>query len=97
MPGHKENQPLPAQFRGLVHPDLPTVPEHRNPPGNLENLVELMAHEKRRHPPGFQQADYLEEAIHLRPGKRRGRLIENQQLRLAHDAPGNLHLLLLSD
>ena len=73
------------------------APEHRDPVGDLEHLVQLVADEDDRLAVGLQAADDREELARLLRRQHRRRLVEDQDLGAAEERLQDLDPLLLAD
>ena len=74
--------------------DDPAAPDHRDPIGDLEDLVELVADEDDRVPVGRQTAQDREDLLGLLWGEDGGRLVEDEDARLAVERLEDLDPLL---
>ena len=77
--------------------DLLAAAEDADPVGDLEHLVQLVRDEDDRHPAGLQVAEDLEQLERLLRREDGGRLVEDQDVRLAVERLQDLHPLLLAD
>ena len=77
--------------------DQLAAPEHGDPVGDLEHLVELVRDEDDRLAALGEAADDLEELLRLLRGQHGGRLVEHEDVGLAVERLEDLDALLLTD
>jgi hypothetical protein len=80
-----------------VRPHAAAVSQHRHAIAELEHLVEAVGHEDDAAPLRNELARRSEHALDLRLAERRGRLVEDQQARVAHEETSDLDELPLAD
>ena len=91
---HQGNQPLIIELIITETADEFPVPENRELIRNREEFIDLMTHEKQRHPFLPERPHNGEEPLHFVFRQGRRRFIENQQPGVIHQRPGNGHELL---
>ena len=86
-PDHQPRQLCLGGTRGGQRLDLLAAPEHGDPVGDLEHLVQLVADEDDRHPLADEVPEDAEELERLLRREHRRRLVEDEDVRAAGRAP----------
>ena len=94
---HQRDELGRIEFGCRGRPDQAAIAQDRDAVGQLEDLIHLVGRIHHRHPAGFQAGDRAEEGGHLVVGKRRGRLIHQDDVRLSPERFGDLDDLGLRD
>ena len=77
--------------------DLLAAPQHRDAVGHLEHLVQLVRDQDHRGAAGHERAQHGEQLVDLLRRQHRGRLVEDQDARVAVERLEDLDALLLAD
>src|SRR4051812_579583 len=80
----------------LVDADVAPEPEHRDPVGDLEDVVQVVRDDHDREPLLAQPSHELEHLARLRDAERRRRLVEDDDARVPHHRSRDGHRLPLS-
>ena len=94
---HVLDQGAPVDLADLVRPDALPVSQHRHAVAELEDLVEPVRDEDDAPALRDEVARRPEHALDLRLAERRGRLVEDEQARVADEEAGDLDELPLAD
>ena len=93
---------FPDQLRGLhlsgvMGGNAPSVAHHGDAAGHAANFIHAMADVNNAHPFGLQAADVFKKPLYLRVGKRRSRLVQNEQPAIPRQGARDLDQLLMAD
>jgi hypothetical protein len=94
---HQPRQPLLRRTRTRDRVDGLAAPQHRDPVGDLEDLVQLVRDEDDRHPLRDELLEDLEELDRLLRCQHRRRLVEDEDVGVPVERLQDLDSLLLSD
>ena len=96
-PDHEPREALLGRALPRDGLDRLAAPEHGDPVGDLEHLVQLVRDEDDRLPLGLERLDDLEELLRLLRREHGGRLVEDEDLGAAVERLQDLDALLLAD
>ena len=95
--GHQGHQLLDRGIRAVDGRDGGSGPHHRDAIGDLEQPVHAVRDEDGAHASGAELPDDVEESVAGTEVECGGRLVEDQQIGLAHERPGDAARLLIAE
>ena len=96
-PHHVADQQVPGDLGFRAGGDVPAVAQNGDPVGDLEHFLKPVADEENGHAPIPQLARGPEQLPHLVIGKRRGRLVHDQDFDFERNRLRDFHRLLRSE
>src|SRR5713101_9687547 len=83
-------------FLGEEGGDDAALAEYRDPVGQLEDLINVVADEEDGGSPGPELTDQADDRLGLVDAERRRRLVQDEHLRVVHRGPGQSNCLPLA-